>query len=83
MTPKQVNTLKAALEKAFEAEVEAEKVADKRYRFSVVSPKFAKMSQLKRQDAVWNEVDKVLSKEDALGVSLILAYAPEELEQPV
>jgi acid stress-induced BolA-like protein IbaG/YrbA len=81
MTSAHVNKLTRELEKQFDAKVEAEKIGPKgRYRFAVVSPKFKKMTQLKRQDAIWAVVDKVLSRDATLDISLILAYAPEELE---
>mgnify|MGYP006301420073 CR=1 FL=1 len=82
MTPKQVKQLTSALEQAFNAEVQAEKVSTKRYRFVVVSPQFCRMTQMERQDAIWAQVDQVLQKADAVNVSLILAYAPNEIEQP-
>jgi len=83
MTPTQVETLRTALAREFEAEVEAEKIAPKRYRFVVISPRFLRMSQLDRQDQVWRVVDDVLPREAALDISLILVYAPSELERAV
>lgn len=50
-----------------------------RFRLAVVSPKFRKMFHLKRQDRVWEIVDATLDREQAVRISLILAYAPDEL----
>jgi stress-induced morphogen len=81
MTPKERDRTVGALSKAFAAEVGAERVGRPgRYRFTVVSEKFAKMSQLARQDAVWKVIDEILSREASMDVSLILAYAPKDLE---
>ena len=81
MTPKERDRMVGALSKKFEAKVGAELVGRPgRYRFTVVSQKFAKMTQLARQDAIWKIVDETLSREASLDVSLILAYAPEDLE---
>jgi stress-induced morphogen len=81
MTPKERDKMAAALSKAFAAEVGTERVGRPgRYRFTVVSEKFAKMAQLARQDAIWKIVDETLSREASMDVSLILAYAPKDLE---
>lgn len=81
MTTEHVEMLKEALKKRFEAEVEAEQVGPNgRYRFAVVSRQFEKMPRLDRQDRVWDVVDEVLPREATLDISLILAYAPDELE---
>jgi stress-induced morphogen len=81
MTPKDRDKVVKALTKAFDAQVGAELVGKPgRYRFSVVSERFAKMKLLARQDALWKVVDEILSREATLDVSLILAYAPEDLE---
>jgi hypothetical protein len=51
-----------------------------RFSFYLVSPKFKPLSHLKRQDAVWEVIDSVLSREEALQVSAVLALAPGEIE---
>ncbi len=80
MTAAQAKLLRNALKTQFRAEVEVEKVgAGGRYRFAVVSSQFDKMNQLKRQDEIWKVVDKTLSRNEILGISLILAFAPKEL----
>jgi hypothetical protein len=81
MTPKQVDTLKAALRKKFAGKVDAERINGRgRYRFAVISPRFARMAHLKRQDAIWEVVDSILPREATLDISLILAFAPKELQ---
>lgn len=80
MTQEQADSLAEAFRRQFQAEVEVEQVGDRmRYRFGVVSPQFASMSQLQRQDAVWRIVDATLPREATLDVSLILTFAPAEL----
>lgn len=85
MTSNDRDKLTDALKRAFEArDVEAEPVGPNgRYRFAVVSPRFGAMTQLDRQDATWAVVDEILPREATLDVSLILAFAPEELEPTV
>ena len=51
-----------------------------RFSFYLVSPKFKSLSHLKRQDAAWEVIDSVLSREEALQVSAVLALAPGEIE---
>jgi len=81
MTQKQVDQLTRALRQQFKGRVEAEKIVGRsgRYRFAVKSEKFAAMTQLQRQDAVWKIADKVLPPEATLGISLILTFAPKDL----
>jgi len=81
MTPSQVSLLKSALHQAFGGSVDAEKVGPRRYRFAVVSDKFSRVPQLKRQDQVWEVADRVLPAAATLDISLILVYAPDEIEQ--
>lgn len=54
-----------------------------RYSFYLVSPRFKGMSHLKRQDIAWEIVDSVLSRDEALQVSAILALAPGEIKELV
>lgn len=80
MTQDELDGLVAAIKAAFSAEVEIEQVDPKgRYRLGVVSASFEGMTQLQRQDAIWDLVDTKLSREASLDVSLILAYTPSEL----
>lgn len=52
-----------------------------RFSFYLVSPKFKGMSPLKRQDAAWEVVDAVLSRDEVLHVSAILPLAPSEVRE--
>jgi len=80
MTRKEVDLLSRTLKKHFGGKVEFEAVNGYgRYRFALTSKRFEGMTQLQRQDAVWAIVDQVLSREGALGVSIILAFAPADL----
>jgi hypothetical protein len=53
----------------------------KRFSFYLVSRKFKGVSHLRRQDMAWEVVDSVLTREQALQVSAILALAPGEIEE--
>jgi len=80
MTKPQARKIASMLEKQFGAKVEYEKLVDsKQYRFAVVAPRFARMTQLGRQDAVWAAVDKEIPREIVIDISLILTYSPKEL----
>jgi stress-induced morphogen len=80
MTSKQAKVLVRALEEKFGGEGDFELVNKKgRYRFAIVSKKFEKMSQLKRQDEIWKIVDRVLPRDAVLDVSIVLAFDPADL----
>ena len=79
MTRQQVDHLKSRLESSFSAEVDVESVGKGRYRLAVVSPRFNRMSHLKRQDVVWKVVDESLNRNAVMGISLILTFSPREL----
>ena len=82
MTRYRVKQLSEALRQRFNAEVEVERVGEGgRYRFAVIAPRFGKMTQLQRQDAVWEVVDAILPREATLDISLILTYAPRDLAE--
>ena len=64
-----------------EVEVEADVVGGvERFSFYLVSPEFKSLSHLKRQDAVWQVIDSILSREEALQVSAVLPLAPNEID---
>lgn len=88
MTPTQADQIKNLLKSTFSAEVEVEEVdsAKGRYQFDVISEKFNQLSHLKRQDAIWQSIDQAVTQgkldpEAMLAISLIIAYAPDELHQ--
>lgn len=62
------------------AEVEVEPVAGGRYRLGVVSERFRGMPHLARQDLLWKIVDRTLTREQSLMVSMILAFDPSDLQ---
>ncbi|HEY4330431.1 MAG TPA: hypothetical protein VGN88_11900 [Phycisphaerae bacterium] len=80
MTKHQTKLLAQALKKAFHGQVEAESInGHGRYRFTVTSKAFAKMPQLRRQDAIWKIVDQTLPRDAVLDISIILAFDPADL----
>ncbi len=80
MTKTEAQSLKLALEKQFGGQAEFEPVSRPgRYRFAVRSKKFGKMSHMKRQDEAWKIVDRVLERDAALDISLILTFAPQDM----
>lgn len=79
--PTFIRALVSAIQEIVEdGEVSVEKVSSApRYRVAVVAPKFGRMPHMRRQDLLWGIVDQVLSPEDQLKLTLILAFAPDEL----
>jgi stress-induced morphogen len=61
------------------AEVDVEPVAGGRYRLGVVSERFRAMPHLARQDLLWQIVDRTLTREQSLMISMILAFDPSDL----
>ncbi len=80
--PTFVTGLVAALQAALpNAEVEAEPVGSTNtYRLAVVSTRFNRMDHPRRQNLVWDVVEKTLSPEEMLRISMILTLRPEEAE---
>lgn len=84
MSDRRRKKLVDVLKKQFGGKIHSEEVNSKgRFRLEMVSPKFRKMSQLQRQDAVWAVVDKAvadgtLPREVVLDISLILTYSPAD-----
>ena len=81
IVPAAMRKLARALREEFDAEVEIEvspgdAVTGDRFRFAVVSPRFRRIHHLKRQDLIWDVVDKLLTREEAFSVLMILAYSP-------
>jgi stress-induced morphogen len=80
MSVRELKKLVTAIKKKFPGEVRVEKINSKgRVRLEVTSQKFTRMTQLQRQDSVWEVVDHVLSREAILDISLILTHSPAEL----
>jgi hypothetical protein len=84
MTQERADALVDALKAEFGGEAEAERVTrDGRYRFEVTSPRFDAVPQLQRQDMAWRVVDRVLSREETLDITLVITYSPRDLQEPV
>jgi stress-induced morphogen len=82
MTTTELKKLTSALRKTFGGKVHHEKIGSGgRYRLEVISPKFSRMSPLRRQDAVWDIVDKAIKPASSLDISLILTHSPGELAE--
>ena len=61
-------------------EIETQRIrGTNRYRVGVVWPGFPKTNQLRRQERVWKLADEVLTDEELLRVSMIIALRPDEL----
>ena len=80
MTKKAVQKLIDQLSRRFQAQVEAEQVSPGRFRINMVSPQFAGVTPLKRQDKVWDVLDQLLDRESTLDISIVLAFSPDEVE---
>jgi len=85
--PASVRKLTRAIKTEYSGEVEVERVSSAdswpdRFRFAVVSPKFKSMTPMQRQDKLWDIVDRVMTPEESLAISIILAFSPSELEPP-
>ena len=65
MTKKEADLLAKALKKQFGGKTEYEPVDERgRYRFAITSKRFDTMPHLKRQDDIWELVDKVLAQSE-------------------
>jgi acid stress-induced BolA-like protein IbaG/YrbA len=51
----------------------------KRVHAGVISEAFNRMSEREKQDLVWDALQKKLDKEEILGISAVITFAPEEL----
>ena len=84
MTQDKAAQLAAAFRDRFGGEVETHPGDDGetgRFDFSVVSPGFTGMSNLQRQDAVWETIDRILSREETLDVGMVWTFAPGEVDE--
>ena len=84
MTQEKAAQLAAAFRQQFGGEVEAHPGDDGekgRFDFSVVSSGFIGMSNLQRQDAVWETIERTLSREETLDVGMVWTFAPGEVDE--
>jgi acid stress-induced BolA-like protein IbaG/YrbA len=80
--PAEVQSLVEILRRELKGEVEVEAVpGTNRYRLAVVADRFEQMTQLARQDLVWEIADRVLNREQTLLISMILTFAPSDAPQ--
>jgi hypothetical protein len=76
--------LRNALLAEFGGEAEAERTGTgDRCRFAVVSPRFEGVEGLDQQDMAWDVAERVLDRKEVVQVTLILTYAPSELDTPI
>jgi stress-induced morphogen len=80
MSRADADRLLAELVRRFGGEGEAEEVNPGQFRFALVSPQFSGVPHLRRQDSIWEVVERVLTREQILGLTLVVAYAPEEIQ---
>lgn len=80
MTQKDGDALAGFLHDRFDAQVDVEEVARGRFRFTLVSDRFANVGHLQRQDEVWEAIDAHVTREQGLDISLILTLAPDDLQ---
>jgi hypothetical protein len=80
MTGTAAQKLASKLKHEFGGEVEVERVSPTGlYRFSLLSKAFNGVPHLKRQDRIWEVVKPTLTPDQQLDISLILAYAPDDI----
>ena len=83
--PSELAKVVKAIKNQLSAEVDVERVPmddpwPDQFRLAVVSRKFRSLSPFKRQDLVWEIVNRILSPGQALAISVILTFSPAELE---
>lgn len=83
MTQDQADRLAAVFREQFGGEVETFSEEDDpcRFQFTISSPKFQELTTLQRQDAVWEVIDRALSRDDSLDVVMVWAFAPGEINE--
>jgi hypothetical protein len=79
--PAPIERLRDRLQTELAAEVDVEPLdGPSRFLLTVFSEQFRNLSHLERQDRVWAIVDATCGREDSLMISMILTYAPGEIE---
>lgn len=79
--PEPIEKLRDRLKSELAAEVDVEPLDEGApFLVTVFSDQFKNLSHLARQDRVWAVVDAACSREDSLLISMILTYAPGEIE---
>jgi len=85
--PPKILKVAKALKTELSAKVEIERLPlddpwPDQFKIAVVSPRFKSLDYFKRQDLIWPIVNRILSPGEALAISIILAFSPNELEAP-
>jgi hypothetical protein len=80
MTKDDADRVSRELATEFKAHVEVEEVAPGRFRFEVFSRHFGEGSHLDRHDRGWKVIDRMLSREQLLDVSILLMFGPEDVD---
>ena len=79
--PAPMEKLRERLQTDLAADVDFEPLdAPSRFLLTVFSPEFKNLSHLQRQDRVWAIVDETCTREETMMISMILTYAPGEIE---
>jgi stress-induced morphogen len=80
--PNFIANLRDRLVKELGGEVEVDPSDDGRsYTLWVFSEKFTAQTHLQRQDLVWSIVDQELDREESLKITLIMTFAPGEVDE--
>lgn len=64
-----------------DAEISLEATATGRVGGFLVSPDFAGMSQVDRQELLWKELETRLSRDELVGIVSILTLTPDEVKE--
>lgn len=78
-----IEEIKRVLEKLGfeESEIDLEESGSGKIGGFIVSKKFEGMSQLERQNYIWDQLEKELNEEQHKRIRLILALTPEESDE--
>jgi hypothetical protein len=81
-TPDGITRLRDRIVKDLEAEVDVE-ASDEARSFTVwvTSPRFSSLTHLQRQDLLWAIVDETCDREESMLITLIMAFAPGEINE--
>ena len=81
MTNERAALLARSFAERFKAHVEPDEVAPGRFGFEVFSKHFGDVSRWTRQDQAWEVVDRVLTREEAEDITLVVLYGPEDVSE--
>ena len=81
MTEQTARRVADELRKRFTALVEIDEVRPGRFRFEVLSKHYGTASLLDRQDQAWEVVNKLLTRDEEMDVSIIHMLGPEDVDE--